>query len=113
MFTGLSELAKKHGWWRVWRIIRHIAKQINPSTKFLDVNIELLEESVEESKLFHALAAMMIAEENKNGTMLGKNIKLVGCYQVLAWGWLPFKAANWSRGKPWKQIREEYKFLMM
>jgi hypothetical protein len=48
---------------------------------------------------FSVIYAGMIAEENKNGTVLKKRIKRLGMYQVLVLNMSPGDAANFSRGK--------------
>lgn len=67
-------------------------------------------ESKEEDKLFSALAAMMIAEEEKILTSGGKSkvgalLKVVGCYQVLILGWSPARAAKWSKNRGASEIK--------
>ena len=49
----------------------------------------------------------MIAEENKENTMLGKRIKRLGVHQVLLDGFTPNQAANFSRDKRWREISAE------
>lgn len=49
----------------------------------------------------------MVAEENKEFTKLGKRIKRLGVYQVLMENFPPEKAANYSRGKNWKELSNE------
>ncbi|MBR5956747.1 MAG: hypothetical protein IKZ99_00095 [Salinivirgaceae bacterium] len=46
----------------------------------------------------------MIAEENKEHSILGKRIKRLGVYQVLIENYLPNIAANFSRGKKWREL---------
>lgn len=48
----------------------------------------------------------MIAEENKEFTKLGKRIKRLGVHQVLKERMHYNKAANFSRGKKWKELNE-------
>lgn len=55
-----------------------------------------------------SLLAAMLSEEKKKFTKLGKKLKILGLYQVLVQGMAPEKAANWSRGKAWKDILKEY-----
>jgi hypothetical protein len=50
--------------------------------------------------------AGMVAEENKQGTILGKRIKRLGMYQMLVNSDNPYTAANFSRGKKWKELDE-------
>jgi hypothetical protein len=46
--------------------------------------------------------AAMIAEENKEKSILGKRIKRLGVHQVLFENLSPEEAANQSKGKSWK-----------
>ncbi len=46
----------------------------------------------------------MIAEENKEHSILGKRIKRLGVYQVLMENYQPNIAANFSRGKKWREL---------
>jgi hypothetical protein len=46
----------------------------------------------------------MIAEENKDNTYLGKRVKNLGMYQVLKGGMSPEDAAEFSKGKPWREL---------
>jgi hypothetical protein len=49
----------------------------------------------------------MIAEENKENTILGKRIKRLGMYQTLIEGLPAEMSANFSRGMKWKQLDKE------
>lgn len=48
----------------------------------------------------------MIAEENKDFTKLGKRIKRLGVYQVLKERMHYNEAANFSKGKKWRELNE-------
>ena len=48
--------------------------------------------------------AGMIAEERKAYTKLGKRVKRLGIHQVILEGMAPTRAANFSRGKAWREI---------
>ena len=48
----------------------------------------------------------MIAEENKANTKLGKRVKRLGMYQILFENLTPHQAANFSKGKKWREIDE-------
>lgn len=48
----------------------------------------------------------MIAEENKSDKILGKRIKRLGMYQLLIEDFTPEEAANFSKGRPWKELDE-------
>ena len=92
---------------KVWRMIVQLASQIDKHTEFQNIILPQLSGSLAEEKVFSALAAAMMAEEKKAKTKLGKRVKLLGCHQVLIQGISPRVAANWSRGKPWKEIAVE------
>ena len=46
----------------------------------------------------------MIAEENKGNAILKKRIKRLGMHQVLLENYTPEHAANFSKGKKWKDL---------
>jgi hypothetical protein len=56
--------------------------------------------------LYSIIYAGMIAEENKEGTKLGKRIKRLGMYQTLVEKIDPLVAANFSRNMKWQEIDE-------
>ena len=91
----------------VWRMIVDLASRIDRHTGFQHISLPQHSGSLDEEKVFSALAAAMMAEERKAKTKLGKRVKLLGCHQVLMQGISPHVAAKWSRGKPWKEIAEE------
>ena len=53
------------------------------------------------------LYAGMVAEENKKKAILKKFIKRLGVHQVLIEGMAPELAANYSRGKNWRELQSE------
>ena len=53
---------------------------------------------------FSIIYAGMIAEENKANAILKKRIKRLGMHQVLIEGLDPNLAANFSKGKKWKEL---------
>jgi len=56
---------------------------------------------------FSVLYLAMVAEQNYPNTKLGKRLKRLGIYQFLFEGMAVVEAANWSRGKPWREISNE------
>ena len=54
--------------------------------------------------MFSILYAAMIAEENKEHTILGKRIKRLGIHQVLFEKVPPADAAEFSKGKSWRRL---------
>ena len=95
-----------------WAILLDLAKQIRgPQTRLVDLNIKSVNQDINEEKMFSAIAAAMIAEENKARSILKKRIKLLGFHQILFQGLTPQQAANWSKGKGWREIDAECKRL--
>jgi len=108
----LFELLQGFGDMQVtWALIRNLGDQIlkNPGIKFQQLDIETPHGAETEEWVFDALAAMMLAEERKEGSKLGCKVKLIGCYQVLIEGKAPWWAANWSKGKSARKIENTYK----
>lgn len=54
--------------------------------------------------IFSLLYMAMISEENREHTKLGKRIKRLGMYQMLALEMTPREAADYSRGMGWRDI---------
>jgi hypothetical protein len=96
----------------VWQVIREIGNQIDRTTEFGDVEIHTLRGTEEEEKWFSAYAAALISEERKAKTRLGKKIKLVGACQALCENMDVQEAANWSKGREWRQVDQEYQRCM-
>lgn len=57
------------------------------------------EDKLNVHKNFVIIYGGMIAEQNKDGAVLGKKIKRIGFYQSVVLGWEAEKAANFSKGK--------------
>jgi hypothetical protein len=53
---------------------------------------------------FTVIYAGMIAEENKAYTKLSKRVKRLGMYQTLVLNMPATEAANYSRGKKWREL---------
>ena len=60
---------------------------------------------------FVVIYAGMIAEENKQSAILKKRIKRLGMHQVLKLEYEPRIAANFSKGKKWRDLDEIMKPL--
>ncbi len=58
---------------------------------------------------FSIIYMAMVAEENKANTKLGKRIKRLGVHQLLLEKFPYNDAANFSRGKNWKELDNECK----
>lgn len=62
---------------------------------------------LESMKWYSVLYMAMVSEENYKYTKLGKRLKRLGVYQFLIEGKTVEYAANWSRGKGWREIAAE------
>ena len=85
----------------------------NKTTKTLDANMfsEIVslcskygDDQIEIAIDFSIIYMGMVAEENKEHSILGKRIKRLGVYQVLMEKYQPNVAANFSRGKKWREL---------
>jgi hypothetical protein len=104
-FNILRQLGNKHGDQKIYddfvKIYDATSKQIDATT------LQLIEQmstaygnDADEIEIwFTVLYAGMIAEENKDKTVLGKSIKRLGVHQLLVDKWGPGEAANFSVGK--------------
>jgi len=79
---------------KVMEIIRNIADSFQPEDNFTI------------RKWFTVIYASMIAENKKENAKLGKRIKHLGIYQLLIENFTPEQAANFSKGKSWKELDE-------
>lgn len=61
-------------------------------------------DALEIDTIFSILYMAMIAEENKEGTRLGKRIKRLGIHQLLVENQSVDRAANFMRGMNWRSI---------
>lgn len=61
-------------------------------------------DSLEINILFTIIYAGMVAEENKLNAILKKRIKRLGMHQVLLDNETPYFAANFSKGKKWRDL---------
>lgn len=55
-------------------------------------------------RIFSTLYMVMISEQNKKNTRLGKRIKRLGVYFLLVKEEKPEYCANFMRGKPWREL---------
>lgn len=114
-FNGFVKLASKYDSLEIYSdfvtIYNRTTNTLNPSVLELihilsfhyepdHLNIELL---------LTIVYAGMIAEENKNKAILKKKIKRLAMHQILVDKLAPEIAANFSRGKNWKELELECK----
>lgn len=112
-FTQLKHLAQKHTGERIYADFVRIYERttawmdeavlagISNLAAGYDTHAPVME------KLLTLLYAAMIAEENKTGAVLKKRVKRLGLHQVLLEKLPPKEAAEFSRGKPWREIAAE------
>lgn len=62
------------------------------------------EDALEIEIIYAILYMGMIAENNKKNTILKKRVKRLGVHQVLIDGYTPKTAANYSKGKKWRDL---------
>ena len=112
-FTQLKSLAKKYG---ADRIYDDFVKVYLWTTKNVEENIlenisELSctygQDSLTIDVIFSILYVAMIAEERKAYTKLGKRIKRLGIYVLLIDDKSVSYAANYMRGKGWREIASD------
>ena len=109
-FSRLKKLGEKYGHRKIYDdfvvIFNRTFKNIDPAVFDL---ISVLSKFYEDDSLeieiwFNVLYAGMIAEENKENAILKKRIKRLGMFQLLIEGLNPEIAANFSKGKKWKEL---------
>ncbi len=64
------------------------------------------EHQIEVEQWFSVIYAGMVAEENKENAILKKRIKRLGMHQTLIDKWMFEDAANFSKGKGWRELDE-------
>ncbi len=110
-FRDLQLIAKEYKGNKVYNdfllIYEHTTKEIDPKTlKIIDKIVSSYQEQHRNviEKWFSVIYAGMIAEENKQYAVLKKRIKRLGMYQVLMLDDKAEFAANFSRGKKWREL---------
>jgi len=112
-FTFFAELAQASSPKAVYTSFQKIYAVtnaiVNPTaSKIIVAESEEYRGAANEAEIWFAVIyGGMIAEENKANAILKKRVKHLGLYQVLIQN-LPVKdAANWSRGRKWREIDAE------
>ena len=110
-FSDLKKIAEKYEVDKVYNDFVAIYNQTGKSIDkiVLDLIDELVKSYREEDKRlveqwFAVLYGGMIAEENKQNAILKKRIKRLGMHQILKLDFSPSIAANFSRGKRWREL---------
>jgi len=110
-FSYLKKLGLSIGNQRVYSEFCEIWEKVTmePDKSIKPIIRDLVSEHPEEFKLnsekwYSVLYMTMVSEENYKNTKLGKRLKRLGVYQLLIEGSSANEAANWSRGKRWREI---------
>ena len=109
-FTKLSNLGKIYAHKKIYEDFLKIYKPTNSTINdtilefITDIANEYGEHSFEIDIWFTVIYAGMVAEENKQYAILKKRIKRLGMYQVLIERKSPDYAANFSKGKKWREL---------
>lgn len=88
------------------KIYSRTDKTINPDVLLLidDIAVGYQEHAEEINIWLTVIYAGMIAEENKEHAILKKRIKRLGMYQIFVENQSPEYAANFSKGKKWRDL---------
>jgi len=109
-FSKLRQLGNIYGHQKIYNdfVIYYTRTNRNIDADVLDLITQLTEpygNDAEEMDIwFSVIYAGMVAEENKANAILKKRIKRLGMHQVLIEGLDANYAANFSRGKKWKEL---------
>jgi hypothetical protein len=118
-FTELQSFAKKYTSRKIYddfvKIYEITDSKINKEVldKITDISNDYGKDKVIIDIWFTVIYAGMIAEENKKFAILKKRIKRLGMHQILIENQAPSFAANFSKGKKWREldaIMKEYGF---
>jgi hypothetical protein len=111
-FTRLKQLGAVHGHEKIYS---DFITFYTPTSKNTDAEVLALirriaasyhNDSLEMEILFVIIYAGMVAEENKQFAILKKRVKRLGMHQTLIDKISPAEAANFSKGKKWKELDE-------
>lgn len=109
-FEALKILGMQHGHAHIYNSFVNFYQH---TTRFIDTRIlnlitrtsdEFGTDALEIDIWFTIIYAGMIAEENKTNAILKKRIKRLGMHQLLLENKSAEEAANFSKGKKWKEL---------
>lgn len=107
-FSKLRQLGNIYGHQKIYNDFYYTRTNRNIDADVLDLITQLTEpygNDAEEMDIwFSVIYAGMVAKENKANAILKKRIKRLGMHQVLIEGLDANYAANFSRGKKWKEL---------
>ncbi len=117
-FTDLKNISEHY---ELDKVYNNFIEIYNETSKVIDQNVlSLIDKLVSTYREEHqalveqwfvVIYAGMIAEENKQFAILKKRIKRLGMHQILKLGYEPRIAANFSKGKKWRELDEIMKPL--
>ncbi|MCF6357429.1 MAG: hypothetical protein L3J54_06430 [Draconibacterium sp.] len=109
-FSRMQKLGSKYGSQKIYDdfvvIFNRTSKNTDPLVfKLISTLCEYYKNDSREIEIwFNVLYAGMIAEENKQFAILKKRIKRLGMHQILIDNLEPEFAANFSKGKKWRDL---------
>ena len=112
-FDFLEGLSRSHSAKKVYRrfvsLYEFVKKEVSGDARQLidKISSDFPKEYRACQTYFTILYLAMVAEENYPETKLGKRLKRLGVHQILIEGMEVRAAANWSRGRPWREIADE------
>lgn len=116
-FNELSKLGHIYGHKKIYNDFLQFYEQTTAdlNQKIIDgisgIASSYSENSLEIELWFTVIYAGMVAEENKKNAILKKRVKRLGMYQLLIEKQSAEYAANFSKGKKWKELDETMKTL--
>ncbi len=111
-FSKLKLLGNVHGHQRIYN---EFVSYYTPTNRNIDINVLNLitqltngygSDAEEMDIWFSVIYAGMVAEENKDYAILKKRVKRLGMHQVLIEDLDANYAANFSKGKKWRELDE-------
>lgn len=109
-FSFFIDLASRHGTLKVYndfiRIYNSTKTSIDePILKLITQIANTYNGEAEEVDIwFTIIYSGMVAEENKQYAILKKRVKRLGIHQILFNVLSPYEAANFARGKKWREL---------
>lgn len=109
-FSALKQLGEKHGHRRIYedfvKIYDHTNSKIDEKTlsQITEIANNYGDDKTTIDIWITVIYAGMIAEENKEFAILKKRVKRLGMYQLLIENKTPEFAANFSKGKTWREL---------
>lgn len=109
-FTALRDFGKKYSRKKIYddfvKIYDATSYAINKEVldKITEIASSYGDDKIIMDIWFTVIYAGMVAEENKKNAILKKRVKRLGMYQVLIENQSPDFAANFSKGKKWREL---------